>query len=236
MEGPRASDVAPPSKPPPHGPLSWKQQLQQRQLLASQPGSGYRLPPPASPARQGKACSSLQQDSVLVRNWGSSGTGLLPSIPSPELKQDPQQTVLSPGTLLGNQPPLLGTDFRSRLEWVKTRGEQVALPITAFQDRVRVKQTQLWKSLFLVASGGGVQGATLGPEGMVPLNQGTLVPWKWYKNVLSWCFICFPRDLLSLCLLLLSGTAQGMPEKMSQLWVFLFTFCLPVALPALVPR
>lgn len=85
-----------------------------------------------------------------MRNWGSR-TGLLPRVsPSPELKQDPQ-TVLPPGTLLGNQQPLLGPDFESQLEWVKTRGKQVALPITAFQDRVRVKQTQLWKPLALVA-------------------------------------------------------------------------------------
>jgi hypothetical protein len=54
-------------------------------------------------------------------------------------KQDPQ-TLLSPRTLLGNQQPLLGTDFEQiLLEWVKTRGKQVALPITAFQDPVRVK-------------------------------------------------------------------------------------------------
>lgn len=72
----------------------------------------------------------------------------------------------------------------------------------------------------------------LGPEGMFPLNLGPM-------EVVQGCVVLVasvlsPRDLLSLCLVLLFGTVQGMPGKISQLWVFMFIFPLCVALLASV--
>lgn len=107
------------------------------------------------------------------------------------------------------------TDFES----VKTSGKQVALPITASQDPVRVKQIQLWRPLGLEIAGRLLWGW----RARLPLTR---VPWCKGSGTRMVCLL--PRDLLTLFVF---GFVIWDSREDLVMHFILCVLCLCVALP-----
>lgn len=157
MEGSRVSNITSPpqTSPPPAPPPATVLEAAAAAAATARIPAGLGLPPSSSSisSQTGKSLFKFAAGlGPCACEPGAPGRACSPASPPPVFKQDPQ-TLLSPRTLLGNQQPLLGTDFEQiLLEWVKTRGKQVALPITAFQDPIvlhrkwRFLQVRAWAS------------------------------------------------------------------------------------------
>lgn len=114
------------------------------------------------------------------------------------------------------------------LEWVKTRGKQVELPIATSRDPVRV--------LSKLNSGGHWAWceASLGLEGTFPLSQDTSKQWKRDTRV-----VCpLPRGLLTLFVFgfVVWDCREFRGRSLRYAFYFVYFELLYVALPVFVPR